>query len=275
VIEAPARFSREVQSAAEQVLSQITGAVCRPRFLTQEVMEEAEVVAALDRIAKRGSQGLCLKARDLPNIRTAVNRLISMGIPVVTFVTDIQDTNRIAYVGVDNHSAGNTAAYLVATALNNKEALVLTIRSNDRFLGEEEREIAFKQALSVKRPNFRIMSISGGSGIHYETTRLLNQTVNDLKDLRAVYSMGGGNKTILEILDDYNLHPDIYVAHDLDADNRGLIADGRIDFILHHDLKTDILNVFQTFLQFHKLHPKNAPTRMTNVQIITPENIPD
>ena len=61
VIEAPTRFSREVKNAAEQVLGQITGAVCRPRFLTQEVMKEDEVVAALDRIAKRGSQGVCLR----------------------------------------------------------------------------------------------------------------------------------------------------------------------------------------------------------------------
>jgi LacI family transcriptional regulator len=275
VIEAPFRFSREVQGAAEQVLGQITGAVCRPRFLLQEVMEEIEVVAALNRIAKRGSQGVCLKARDVTNIQTAVDRLISMGIPVVTLVTDVQGSNRVAYVGLDNHSAGRTAAYLVASVLNNVVGTVLAIRSNDRFLGEEEREIAFKQALLEKRPNLRVISVSGGGGIHYETSRLLSGAVNDFKDLKAVYSMGGGNRTILEILDDHNLHPDVYIAHDLDVDNRELIAGGHVNFILHHDLKADILNVFQTFLQFHKLFPNGALNRTSNVQVITPENIPD
>ena len=211
----------------------------------------------------------------MPRIRTAVDKLISMGIPVVTFVTDIQESDRIAYVGVDNNSAGRTAAYLVATALNNVLGTVLTIRSNDRFFGEKEREIAFKQALSEKRPNLCTISVSGGGGIHYETSRILGHTVKDLRNLRAVYSMGGGNRTILEILDDGNLAPDIYVAHDLDADNRELIADGRINFVLYHDLCADILNVFQTFLQFHKLHPSGALNKMSIVHVITPENMRD
>ena len=274
VIEAPTRFSREIQNATEQVLGQVTGGVWRPRFLTQEIMDETDVVDALNRIAKRGSQGVCLKARDLPRIRSAVERLISLGIPVVTLVTDIQATGRIAYVGVDNHSAGRTAAYLVATALPDRFGTVLTVRSNDRFLGEQERELAFKQALSEMRPALRVTSVSGGSGVHYETSQLLGDVVDRLTDLQAVYSMGGGNNTILQMLNDRNLDPDIFVAHDLDTDNRDLIADGRIDFILHHDLKADILNVFQTFLQFHKLVPAGQLNRVSNVHVITPENMP-
>ncbi|MEM1237840.1 MAG: LacI family DNA-binding transcriptional regulator [Pseudomonadota bacterium] len=35
VVEAPARFSREVKAAAEGILPQIGTAVCRPRFLLQ------------------------------------------------------------------------------------------------------------------------------------------------------------------------------------------------------------------------------------------------
>lgn len=274
VIEAPKRFSREVQNATEQVLSQVAGAVCRTRFLTQEIMDEAEVVAALDRIRKRGSQGVCLKARDLPEIRTAVERLSAIGIPVITLATDIQEAGRVAYVGIDNQSAGRTAAYLVATALKDKSGTVLTIRSNDRFLGEEEREIAFVKALSEMRPKLCLLSVSGGSGVHYETSRLLSKVVDQLDDLRAVYSMGGGNGTILEILNDQNIQPDVFVAHDIDTDNRVLIADGRINFILHHDLKIDMRNVFQTFLQFHRLIPKVPKTTASYVQVITPENIP-
>jgi LacI family transcriptional regulator len=274
LIEAPTRFSREVQSATEQVLGQITGAVCRPRFMAQEIMGEAEVVAALERIAKRGSQGVCLKARDLPKIREAVDKLTANGIPVATLVTDLHATGRIAYVGVDNQSAGRTAAYLVGTAVPDELGTVLTVRSNDRFLGEKDREFAFEQALAKIRPKLRLISVCGGNGVHYGTSRLLGHVVDELEELRAVYSMGGGNKTILEMLDDRNLRPDVFVAHDLDCDNRDLIGDGRIDFVLHHDLKADILNVFQTFLQFHKLMRRGENAKVSNVQIITPANIP-
>lgn len=274
VIEAPIRFSREVQRATEQVLTQVGGAACRVRFVTQEIMDEAEVVRLLTLIARRGSHGVCLKARDTPAIRAAVDRLVAIGVPVVTLVTDITSCGRIAYVGLDNQSAGRTAAYLVATALGNVSGTVLTLRSNDRFLGEEERETAFTTTLAKTRPALHPIAICGGSGIHHETARLLDDVVDSLRDLKAVYSVGGGNITILDILEKNRLCPSIYIAHDLDRDNRMLIETGKLGFVLHHDLKADVVIVFQTLLHSHRLVP-DPPTRtVSNVLIITPENIP-
>ncbi|MEJ6709033.1 MAG: LacI family DNA-binding transcriptional regulator [Amylibacter sp.] len=274
VIEAPARFSREVQQAAEQVLPRIGSAACRSRFLAQEMMSEDEVIAVLARIAKRGSHGVCIKARDLPAIRAAVDQLIASGIPVVTLVTDLTTTKRIAYVGLDNQSAGRTAAYLIAKTVGDDTGTVLTSRSNDRFLGEEEREVAFKETLNRLCPKLRIIDASGGSGVHFETSRIVQAVVAGLDQICAVYSMGGGNTTILDILEQNVSLPDIYVAHDLDNDNRRLIEEGRISFVLHHDLQIDLQNVFQAFLYHHKLTPDPHHAAMSNIQIVTPENIP-
>lgn len=274
VIEAPARFSREVQSAAQSVLPQIGAAVCRPRFLTQEIMEDGDGAAALARIAKRGSHGVCLKARDLPETRAAVERLAAAGIPVVTLVTDIRTPARTAYVGLDNQSAGATAAYLLARTLGDRSGTVLAIRSNDQFLGEEEREMAFTGALSENCPNLSIMKLSGGGGVPYETSRMVRRVTGQLRDLRAVYSMGGGNRTILGLLRQNRCPPEIYIAHDLDRENRALIERGDISFILHHDLKADMQNVFQAFLSHHKLVAGGPGATVSNVQVITPMNVP-
>lgn len=274
VIEAPSRFGREVKTAAEQVLPHIDAAVCRPRFLIQEIMSETEVVGALERISKRGSQGVCLKAQDLPAIRAAVNKLSAAGIPVVTLVTDIEASDRIAYVGLDNQSAGRTAAFLISKTLGNIEGTVLATRSNDRFLGEVERESAFLQTIRNSSPKLQIVDLSGGSGVHFETSRLLHQIVDQLSNIRAVYSMGGGNRTILDVLEQNGLTPDIYVAHDLDRDNSALIEAGQISFVLHHDLRLDMQNVFKAFLRHHKLADGASINLISNIQVVTPENIP-
>ena len=274
VIEAPTRFSREVQQAAEQVLPSIGSAVCRPRFQTQEIMTEDDVTAALSRIAKRGSHGVCIKARDLPIIRAAVNQLIASGIPVVTLVTDLNTTKRLAYVGLDNQSAGRTAAYLIARTIGDGDGTVLISRSNDRFLGEEEREVAFKETLVRLCPSLRIIDASGGSGVHGEISRIMQSVIAGLDEVRAVYSMGGGNTAILNALDQNASLPDIYVAQDLDDDNRRLIEDGRLSFVLHHDLREDLLNVFQAFLHHHKLMVMPVHTSVSHIQVVTPENIP-
>ncbi len=274
VIEAPTRFSHEVRRAAEHVVADIKVAACRPRFLLQEIMTEADVIDALARIAKRGSQGVCLKARDAPGIRKAVDDLAAAGIPVVTLVTDITSPTRVAYVGLDNKSAGRTAAYLVAQTLAGASGTVLTTKSQDQFLGEEERESAFLQLLTDACPNLSVIDASGGSGVPYQTAHSIEPVLERLKDLRAVYSMGGGNRTILEMLSQNRLSPDIYVAHDLDRENRRLIESGRLSFVLHHDLTADMQNVFRAFLHHHKLAPDRPENLISNVQVVTRYNLP-
>jgi LacI family transcriptional regulator len=274
VIEAPARFSREVKTAAEAVLPHISSAVCRPRFLLQEIMEEAEVVAALQRIHKRGSQGVCLKAKDTPAIRDAVRKLHASKIPAVTLVTDIGGGDRLSYVGLDNAGAGRTAAYLMSKILGNRSGAVLATRSHEHFLGEEDREIAFTEALSQLSPNLQVVSLQGGGGVHSKTANQLAPKLADVADLLAVYSMGGGNKAILETLEHCRLKPLVYVAHDLDRENKELLLNEKINFVLNHDLQRDIRAAFDHFLAFHKLIIEPTTEPVSTVQILTPMNVP-
>ncbi|MFY1709433.1 LacI family DNA-binding transcriptional regulator [Tritonibacter scottomollicae] len=274
VIEAPSRFSREVKATAEAILPQIGTAVCRPRFLLQDIMEEDEVVAALMRIMKRGSHGVCLKARDTAKIREAVKMLANARIPVVTLVTDIGGPDRLAYVGLDNAGAGRTAAYLISLTLGEAQGMVLATRSHERFLGEEERESAFVEALASERPGLNVLAVQGGRGVDFETSKLLTESMGDIRNLRAVYSMGGGNRSIIRTLEDNGIRPEVYVAHDLDRENRELILNRRLDFILHHDLQLDIRNAFNAFLGYHRLSNELLETPISTAQVLTPENVP-
>lgn len=274
VIEAPKRFSREVKTAAEHVMGDVRTAICRTRFTVQEIMPPHEVVQILNRIIKRGSHGVCLKVRDMPEIRVAVDRVVAAGIPVVTLVTDLQGTQRATYVGLDNASAGRTAAYLIGQIVGDVPGCVLTTRSHDRFLGEEERALAFTDVLGRTCPALKVVSATGGGGVHFETTKDLENVIGRLDNLRAVYSMGGGNLTILDSLAQHRLKPAVYVAHDLDRDNRALIAQGRIDFILHHDLRNDMHEVFGAFIRQQNLRFGSEDPHVSSVQVITPQNVP-
>ncbi len=274
VVEAPARFSREVRAAAEAVAPHIGSSVCRSRFLMQEIMDETEVAAALARIQKRGSHGICLKARDTPIIRSAVNALADAGIPVITLVTDLVDTRRLAYVGLDNAGAGRTAAYLISKSVRHKSGQVLAIRSHEGFLGEEERAAAFAARLAMLCPGLDVIAIQGGSGVAYETTRVLADAVDEIDAIRAVYSMGGGNRATLAFLNAQRLQPDVYIAHDLDQENLNLISRGQLDFVLHHDLQVDLRHAFTAFVAFHRLTSGPIGSARSDAQVITPENIP-
>src|SRR3954453_14160959 len=96
VVDAPARFSAAVRAALESQLPLVRPATFRARVHLSEAPPIPELVATLDGIARRGSQGVVLKAPDHHLIVTAVERLVEAGIPVVTLVTDLPTSRRAA-----------------------------------------------------------------------------------------------------------------------------------------------------------------------------------
>lgn len=273
VVEAPRRFQAKIRQAADRVLPRLSGAVLRPRYSFAERMTGAEAAAHLDRIARRGSGGVCLKARDLPQVRAAVAGLAARRIPVVTIFTDLGAPERIAYAGLDNRAAGRTAAHLVTLATRGP-GTVLTTMSDAAFAGEEARFRGFADALRERAPKLGIADASGGGGLDMDTGSRVAAALAQTGDIVAVYSMGGGNRAILAELTRRTIRPRIVIAHDLDHDNRALLAQRRIDLVLEHDLAEDMTAAFGAILHWHRLIPEPPPLRASDIRIVTPESLP-
>lgn len=274
VIEAPKRFSDEVQNSLKKATPEIGNAVCRSRFITNEYMADADLIALLKKIKTRGSHGICLKVRDTPPIKEAINDLCKSGIPIITLATDIKDIKKMAYIGLDNKSAGQTAAYLVEKTLGKRSATILTTQSDKSFVGEADREKSFEEQLKKHTPKIKILKIKGGGGLEQPTKNLINGVAYHLNNLDGVYSMGGGNRSIIAALTTLGLKPKIFIAHDLDKDNRELLHQKKLDFVLNHDLVKDLQNVFYTFLSHFGLSTPKPNLMLSDAEIITPFNIP-
>jgi LacI family transcriptional regulator len=274
VMEAPSRFSAEVRTALETELPMLQPAVFRARFHLAEALPAAALVETLDRIGRRGSHGIILKAPDLPEVVAAVARLAAAGIPVVTVATDLPHSRRLAYVGIDNRAAGETAAYLIGAWLGTARAGILVTLSSNRFRGEEEREVGFRQALRRHHPNLGIVEVSEGRGIDRETAALARRALSEDRGIVGAYSIGGGNNAVLAAFADAGRRCAVFVAHDLDADNARLLAAGQISAVLHHDLRQDMRVACRYIMHAHGAVPDRPSPALSPVQIVTPFNLP-
>src|SRR4030095_4378377 len=99
-------------------------------------------------------------APDVPEVTAAAQRLVRRGIPLVTLVTDLPASGRLAYVGMDNRAAGATAAYLVEQWLGDRPGNVLVTLSSGFFRGEEEREMGFRGALRGRQAHRALGGVS-------------------------------------------------------------------------------------------------------------------
>src|SRR3954471_17738791 len=69
-----------------------------------------ELLAHHLRQSARNADGVCFIALEHPAVREAVNSAAERGVPTVTLISDISNTRRIAYIGLDNRSAAGPRA---------------------------------------------------------------------------------------------------------------------------------------------------------------------
>ena len=275
VMQAPDRFSSAVKAALEQELGSLRPAVVRSRFDFREQGQVSDMVRVLDTIARRGSRGVILKAPEAPEVNAAVLRLSEAGIPVVTLVSDLPFSKRVAYVGMDNRSAGATAAYLVNQWLGpGRGSRVLVALSRSVFRGEEEREIGFRSAIRERWPDRPLAEITDSDGLDTSVYRLALDALDRHADIEAVYSVGGGNRAILDAFDTRGRPCRAFIAHDLDRDNRELLTAGRLSAVLYHDLRRDLHRACQIIMQAHGALDGPIVTAPAPIQVITPFNVP-
>ncbi|MGW1619466.1 substrate-binding domain-containing protein, partial [Streptomyces sp. NPDC002172] len=224
--------------------------------------------------AKRGTQGVILKAPDVPETAAAVGRLVAAGIPVVTLVTDLPHSARLAYIGIDNRAAGATAAYLLEQWLGDRPGNVLTTISRGSFRGEEEREMGFRSAMRLAAPHRSLVEVTDSDGLDATQYDLVREALRRDEDVVAVYSVGGGNRATLEAFDVLGRQCAVFVAHDLDHDNTRLLRERRLSAVLHHDLRQDMRRACQTVMRAHRALPDDGPPLPSAIQVVTPFNLP-
>lgn len=274
VMQTPERFSTAVRNALEAELPSLHPAVVRSRFHFRQTGPASELIAIMDKIAKRGSQGVILKAPDLPEVGEAVGRLVATGIPVVTLVTDLPGSARMAYVGIDNRAAGATAAYLVGQWLGDRPGNVLTTISRGSFRNEEEREMGFRSAMRVAHPRRSLVEVTDSDGLDATQRDLVLEALKRDEDIVAVYSAGGGNAATLDAFEALGRACAVFIAHDLDHDNTRLLRERRLSAVLHHDLRQDMRRACLTIMRAHKALPDEGPALPSAIQVVTPYNMP-
>lgn len=277
VMQAPHRFTAAVRAALEAELPAMRPAVLRCRFHLLDSPALSELVGVVDRVARKGSHGVILKAPDAPDVVAAVARLTGRGIPVVTLVTDLPTSARAAYVGIDNRAAGATAAYLVEQWLADRAGDVLVVRGHGSFRGEDEREMGFRAELRSRGAGRRLHEVvdeeDRADAVHIGTRAVLAAN----PAVRAVYSLyagAGGNAAVVDAFARQGRGYDVFVAHDLDGENTALLRERRLSAVLHHDLRQDMRRACQVVMQAQGALPGPVRSNPSAIQVITPHNAP-
>lgn len=94
-----------------------------------------------------GVDGIILEPNDEPELKKYINKAVGNGIPVITVLRDIQDSERISYIGTNSYVLGQIYCDIVFNDIKNslKQIYVLTSgNSDDKLIVTELREYMSK-----------------------------------------------------------------------------------------------------------------------------------
>jgi len=200
-----------------------------------------------------------------------------LGLPLVTLVTDLPASPRIAYAGIDNREAGATAAYLIQQWLADRAGDVLVVRGRGSFRGEDEREIGFRAEMCAQQPARRLLEVVDAEDRADAVGAGIREVLAANPSVRAVYSMyagAGGNAAVVAAFAAQGRRYDVFVAHDLDDENTALLRERKLSAVLHHDLRTDLRRACLAIMQANGALPGPVRTNPSGIQVITPHNAP-
>jgi len=274
----PDRSSRFLRMLGEWVRSSEShwapfNVSCRVAFV------EAFNPDALTRILMqrgRRSDGVAFMALEHPNVREAVSRLAELGIPAITLVSDLSNSRRAAYVGLDNRAAGRTAGYLIARFVGTtRRAKVAMIAGSLSYRAHEEREAGFLHFFAEHYPHMQIVGLREGYDDEQTNHRQTRALLEQHPDLAAIYNIGGGAAGVGRGLQERGREREIVlIGHGLTPDTRALLIDGTMDAVINQSPANAIMSCIRIFTNLRERREMLSGVETTRSQVIFRENLP-
>ena len=230
------------------------------------------LISHLDSVAER-RDGIILFASDLPEIASAIGALADTTC-IVTISTDISNSGRHCYVGIDNVNAGRSAAKL-SEAICRKGGRVLVVETGIESRSNSERITGFSRFFADRGIEDKLTLFSPHAAVEEAALNMLT-ILGERDDFRVLY--GPANNDLLESLIDFCRYEDSFrslakIVHDLSTNNVANLRSGVIDMIIDSNPMQQTFSAVDFIAREHGYETDTAMA-VVDFQLYTSENLP-
>lgn len=262
-------------SRLNQALKEVTKLADIPATIYRthiDVDDPERLISHLEAVAE-SRDGIILFASDLPQISDAIKRLAKQT-TIVTISTDIPDSARHCYIGIDNFNAGQSAAK-ISEAICRKGGRILIIEPDPTAWAQMERFNGFRQFFANRGEEEKLRRF-------YQTkplTLALGEVIALLQaeeDIRVLYSPI--NNEFLEMLVEAGRHETTIrsvakIVHDLSPHSIKNLQSGLIDIVLDSNPMQQVFQAVEFISEQHGYVTK-LESSVVDFQLYTSDNLP-
>jgi LacI family transcriptional regulator len=207
------------------------------RAITFPAGDPHALVKRLRALDPATTDGLAIFAPETPHVRDAIGHLKEAGVPVVALVSDLPNTDRDHFVGIDNIAAGRTAGLLMGRFLGREGGEVAVLVSSMQARDNVERRLGFDQVIAERFPAVEVLPSLESHDDEATARRVLAGILDRRPGLRGIYSVGPGSSTLIGVLEERSAAGRIAtIAHELTSATRAALASGVIDAVISQNV---------------------------------------
>jgi len=215
-------FFARLNDAFERLLPTIDRSVTVQRSFVDDTRPDRVAEA----IRRTRANAIIVYGPEQEQILDAIASATASGIPVVTMVSDLPTTPRLAYVGINHHGAGRAAAFFAARMAGRPGPLIVQCNSF-QYRAQSERVSGFRDGLADYAPGASIAALVEGQDNAALTRDLLVEALRKAPEAVGVYNAGTVDRAMEQALAAVpSAAGRTVIGHDLTADTVRMLRDG-------------------------------------------------
>jgi LacI family transcriptional regulator len=233
------------------------------------------LAAALLDLAGRDVQGVAVMAPETPVLRDAVRALKARGLAVVALVSDLPNTERDHFVGIDNRAAGRTAAVLLGRFLHGGPGHVMVLAQSMLLRESIERRLGFDEVMLRDFPGVTALPTLETHGSPQVLAAVLRESLRNAPGPGGIYLMGGGQRALGSALDRLGLAGRVVVvAHELTPYARAALLAGTMDAVITQNVGHLVRSALRVLRARSDRMPIDPGQEQIRIEIVIRENLP-
>lgn len=247
----------------------------RSVIIQRSFVDETRPREVAEHLASTNADALIIYGQEQLAIIDAVRALAARGIPVVTMISDIPTSPRLAYVGIDHYSAGRTAAFFMARMARRSGPVLVLCHSYD-YRAHAERVSGFTDGLRDHAPEMTILDVIEGHDRQAESEALVLDRIGGApEEIVGIYNTGGANRAVDKAIGQvaWQQRP-VFIGHELSIHTARMLSTGVMTLAIDQNPEEQARRAVDVLLR--RFGHSDTPPEANDVAftIFGPENIP-
>lgn len=245
------------------------------RIVPVQAQDPHSVVRALNSLSADHFDGVAIMAPETPQVRDAVARLKQAGLSVVALVADLPTSGRDHFVGINSLSAGRTAGVLMGRFVGARPGKILIVTNSMLARDSIERRLGFDAVMAESFPQLTILPSIESRDDPARMEMVVARAAAAHPDLVGVYSMGPGNRPLLQALRaPGRLRGLVVIAHELTPVTHRALLEDEVDAVITQNVGHLVRSALRVLRAKCDGVPIFEAQERIRIDIVLKENLP-